>query len=63
MKEQRREMPTYKLHDFDRYGRAEITRLIFAASGTEFEDVQIKKDDWPGIKYSKEISRIYEQHT
>jgi glutathione S-transferase len=40
-------MPSYKIVYFDGRGRAELSRLILAASGTPFEDVRVK--DWPNV--------------
>ncbi|XP_013385868.1 glutathione S-transferase 1 isoform X2 [Lingula anatina] len=40
-------MPTYKLYYFNAKGNAEITRLVFAAAGVEYEDIRFKdRDDW-----------------
>nr|AYN44485.1 glutathione S-transferase S12/13 [Brachionus calyciflorus] len=39
-------MPSYKLTYFNGRGRAELTRLIFAAAGAQFEDERVA--DWPG---------------
>ena len=50
-------MPTkYKLTYFDIRGRAEMTRLLFAAAGASYEDVRVKKEDWPTLKPSKKHS-------
>jgi len=40
----------YKLTYFNMRGRAECIRLIFAATGTKFEDVRINPDKWPELK-------------
>ena len=40
----------YKLIYFTRTGRAEMTRLMFAAAGVKYEDVRIKLEDWPKLK-------------
>jgi glutathione S-transferase len=45
-------MPTYKIVYFSGRGRAELSRLIFIASGTAFEDERINDNDWPsGINF------------
>ena len=44
-------MPSYKLTYFDGRGRAEISRLIFAAAGVEYTDERVK--DWPAGKDRK----------
>ena len=41
-------MSNYKLTYFNGRGRAELSRLIFAAAGVEFEDERI--NDWPANK-------------
>lgn len=46
-------MPSYKLTYFNGKGRAEVTRLIFAQAGVEYEDVRIEIPDWPKYKASK----------
>ncbi|KAL5014037.1 hypothetical protein ScPMuIL_008307 [Solemya velum] len=44
-------MPTYKLIYFEAKGRAELTRLVFAAGGVKYEDKRIDRiDDWPKVK-------------
>ena len=46
-------MPTYKLSYFDVRGRAEVARLLFVKSGTEFEDNRLDfflTDEWPQFK-------------
>lgn len=43
-----KEMVNYKLHYFNGRGRAEISRLILAAAGVNYEDVRI--EDWPNAK-------------
>merc|ERR1712061_499784 len=42
--------PKIKLFYFNTEGRAELTRMILAQAGVEFEDVRIKRDDWPAMK-------------
>ena len=46
-------MPTYKLTYFDIRGRAEMTRMTFAAAGVEFEDCRVQFQDWPAVQASK----------
>jgi len=43
-------MADFKLTYFNAGGRAELTRLIFAKSGTKFEDERIEFADWPKKK-------------
>ena len=43
-------MAEFKLSYFNVSGRAELTRLIFAASDTKFEDERIEFSDWPAKK-------------
>nr|XP_022333862.1 S-crystallin SL11-like [Crassostrea virginica] len=45
-------MPSYKLYYFNAKGRAEISRLIFAAAGVKYEDVRVQGADWPKLKAS-----------
>jgi hypothetical protein len=49
-------MPVYKLHYFDAKGIAEVSRLLLAAAGVEYEDIRIQPEDWPAKKASE--SRI-----
>jgi glutathione S-transferase len=44
-------MVQYTLHYFNGRGRAEISRLIFAAAGVSFNDHRI--EDWPKHKSGK----------
>ena len=44
-------MPEYKLDYFDFHGgRGEVTRLIMAIGGIEFEDNRIAVPDWPAVR-------------
>ena len=43
-------MSSYKLHYFQATGRAETARMIFAMSGTKFEDIRYSPDEWKEIK-------------
>ena len=45
--------PKIKLVYFNAEGRAELTRMILAQAGVEFEDVRVKREDWPAMKPSK----------
>lgn len=52
-------MASYKLTYFDVRGRAEVSRMLFHASGVAFEDVRLSVDstgrcpEWAGIKERK----------
>lgn len=43
-------MPTNKLTYFDIRGRAEMTRMTFAAGGVKFEDCRVPFQDWPAMQ-------------
>lgn len=43
-------MSTYKLYYFNARGRAEISRLILAAAGQNYEDIRYERDQWPAHK-------------
>ena len=43
-------MSTYKLYYFNGRGRAEVSRLIFAAAGEKYEDIRYERSEWPAHK-------------
>jgi len=43
-------MPSYKLCYFNGRGLGEVSRLIFAQAGQEYEDFRWERDDWPKHK-------------
>jgi len=51
-------MSTYKLTYFNARGRAEISRLIFAAAGQEFEDIRVEHADWPSKKAQTPLGQM-----
>ena len=51
-------MPKYKLTYFNLRGRAEVTRLLFAQAGVEFEDYRIEAEEWSKLKPSKSLLAI-----
>jgi len=51
-------MVAYKLTYFNRRGRAEICRLVFAAANVEFTDNRIERDQWPALKDSTPFGQI-----
>lgn len=46
-------MPNYKITYFNGRGRAEITRLIFAAAGEKYTDERFEFEEWPSKKAGK----------
>ena len=46
-------MGKMKLVYFDAAGKAEISRLILAYAGADYEDVRIDAKNWPEIKESE----------
>ena len=47
-------MPTYKLTYFPARGRAELARILFHYTGTQFEDIRVKGEEWQALKASKQ---------
>lgn len=45
--------PKIKLVYFNMEGRAELTRLILAQAGVEFEDKRVTREEWMAMKPSK----------
>ena len=43
-------MSSYKLVYFEGKGRGEVTRLIFAQAGVEYEDKRVSKEEWAQLK-------------
>ena len=43
------------LYYFNLRGRAELSRLMLAQGGADYEDTRIEKEDWPTLKPSKTI--------
>ncbi|CAF3331176.1 unnamed protein product [Rotaria sp. Silwood1] len=51
-------MSTYKLYYFNGRGRAEISRLIFAAAGQKFHDIRYEESEWPTHKTEMPLGQI-----
>lgn len=51
-------MSTYKLHYFNTRGRAEVSRLIFAAAGQKYEDIRFERDQWPSLKSKMPLGQV-----
>ncbi|UJR16860.1 hypothetical protein I4U23_003758 [Adineta vaga] len=51
-------MSTYKLYYFNGRGRAEVSRLIFAAAGQQYEDIRYERDEWPSHKSEMPLGQI-----
>ena len=51
-------MSTYKLYYFNACGRAEISRLIFAAAGQKFEDIRYEHNEWPSHKAEMPLGQM-----
>ena len=51
-------MPTYKLYYFNVRGFAEVSRLIFAAAGEQFEDIRYEREHWPEHKAEMPLGQM-----
>jgi len=51
-------MSSYKLTYFDSKGRAEVARYLFAKAQVSYEDVRIKKEDWPELKKKMPFGQV-----
>ncbi|CAF1505009.1 unnamed protein product [Rotaria sp. Silwood1] len=51
-------MSTYRLHYFNGRGRAEVSRLIFAAVGQKFEDIRYEQNEWPSYKNQMPLGQM-----
>jgi glutathione S-transferase len=51
-------MSTYKLSYFNGRGRAEISRLLFAAAGQKFEDVRYEQNQWASHKSETPLGQV-----
>ncbi|CAF1451088.1 unnamed protein product [Adineta steineri] len=51
-------MSIYRLYYFNARGRAEISRLIFAAAGQKFEDIRYEFNEWPAHKSETPLGQL-----
>jgi len=51
-------MSQYKLTYFNGRGRAETSRLLFAAAGVSYEDNRIEREQWPELKPSAPFGQL-----
>ncbi|UJR17112.1 hypothetical protein I4U23_004008 [Adineta vaga] len=51
-------MASYKLYYFNARGRAEVSRLLFAAAGQRFEDIRIEQSTWPTFKSQTPLGQM-----
>jgi glutathione S-transferase len=51
-------MTNYKLTYFNSRGRAELSRLVFAAAGVTYEDVRLQKEQWPTVKPTTPFGQV-----
>ncbi|CAF4266640.1 unnamed protein product, partial [Rotaria sordida] len=51
-------MSTYKLYYFNGGGRAEVSRLIFAAVGKKYEDIRYERNEWSSHKSEMPLGQM-----
>uniref|UniRef100_H2ZGW2 glutathione transferase n=1 Tax=Ciona savignyi TaxID=51511 RepID=H2ZGW2_CIOSA len=51
-------MTSYKLYYFNARGRAESTRLLFAAAGVAYEDYRYEREEWGIAKPSMPFGQL-----
>jgi len=51
-------MSTYKLYYLNGRGRAEISRLVFAAAGQNYEDIRYEREEWPAHKAETPLGQV-----
>ncbi|XP_076099506.1 glutathione S-transferase 1-like [Mytilus galloprovincialis] len=51
-------MAVYKLTYFNIRARGEVSRLLFAAAGKEYEDCRITFEEWPSIKPTTPLGQV-----
>nr|ABO26603.1 sigma class glutathione-s-transferase 2 [Haliotis discus discus] len=51
-------MPTYKLRYFNARGFGEVSRLLFALAGQEYEDVRFTQETWPAEKPNTPLGQM-----
>jgi glutathione S-transferase len=51
-------MSTYKLYYFNSRGRAELSRLIFAAAGQKYEDIRYEHEQWPVLEPETPLGQV-----
>jgi glutathione S-transferase len=50
--------PAYKLTYFDSRGLTEASRLLFKYGDIDFEDVRIKREEWPQLKETTPFGQL-----
>jgi glutathione S-transferase len=51
-------MSTYKFYYFNVRARGEVSRLIFAAAGQQYEDIRYERDQWPSHKAEMPLGQM-----
>ena len=51
-------MSTYKFYYFNFRGRGEVVRLIFAAAGQPYENIQFSFEEWPNLKSQMPLGQV-----